>query len=191
MDILYIIGTVVGVIIIASLVGLAVRRFRLKVWQLVLIEVLGFVLLILGQGSNTGVLMSGIVLLTFGSAGLFYMWFLGGAKKQQAAHERHDEGGEQAHTQADASDKGVPDNEVNLLTFIKEHDGCKIADIEPVLGEALPQILPYQLNDMLKALKKKSLIETDRDLARFGVNKEVGIKITSEGEAFLRSESPQ
>lgn len=82
MDILRIVGTIVAVIIVASLVGLVIRRFHLKVWQLVLVEVLGFVLLILGQGSNTGVLIAGIVSLTFGSAGLFYMWFLGGAKRQ-------------------------------------------------------------------------------------------------------------
>lgn len=137
MDILSIVLTVVGVIIVASLVGLVIRRFHLKVWQLVLAEVLGFVLLILGEGSNTGVLIAGIVLLTFGSAGLFYMWFLGGAKRQQAAYELHDEGGDEAHIQADTSDIAVPERgQTPIKELRKEEIRCPLCGSETVIRTA-------------------------------------------------------
>lgn len=80
--------------------------------------------------------------------------------------------------------------EIELLTFIQEHKNPTVGDMDEVLGQSLPPMLTYQLNDRLKALSKKSLIETDRKLARFGVDMEVKVKITPQGEAFLNSEIP-
>lgn len=84
--------------------------------------------------------------------------------------------------------RATPENEAKLLKFIKEHDHCTIADIEQAQGKALPSMRPYEVNNMLKRLNKKSLIEVEGKLARYGVDKKVKLGITAEGDAFLKRE---
>jgi len=80
--------------------------------------------------------------------------------------------------------------EVELLTFIQEHNNPTVGDMNEALGQSLPPMLTYQLNDWLKALSKRSLVETDRKLASFGVDQRVKVRITPQGEALLKPESP-
>lgn len=80
--------------------------------------------------------------------------------------------------------------EVELLTFIQEHNNPTVGDMDKALGQSLPKMLTYQLNDWLKALSKRSLVETDRKLASYGVDEKVKVRITPQGESLLKSESP-
>ena len=64
--------------------------------------------------------------------------------------------------------------------------------MEQAFGKELssvPRIPLSQLNSMLKAFKKKSLVETEGKLARFGVDNTVKLRITPEGEGLSREES--
>ena len=84
MDFLRIVLTVVIVVVIAAIVGVFIRRFRLKSWQLGLMMAIGFVLLIsAGAGESTALQITAIALLGFSGAGFFYMYFMGGSKKQR------------------------------------------------------------------------------------------------------------
>ena len=72
-----------SVVIVSLIVGFAVRILKIKLWQLILIEALGFIFLFAGEQSSTQILFwLGILFIGLGGAGLFYMWFLGGARKQ-------------------------------------------------------------------------------------------------------------
>jgi len=82
MDFLEIVLTVVFVVVGASIVGFFIRRFRLRSWHLGLMMAIGFILL-MSAGSSTALQITAIALLGVSSAGFFYMYFMGGSKKQR------------------------------------------------------------------------------------------------------------
>ncbi len=84
MDFLEIVLTVVSVVVLASIVGFFIRRFRLRSWHLGLMMAIGFILLMgAGSGGSTALQITAIVLIGFGSGGFFYMFFMGGSEKQK------------------------------------------------------------------------------------------------------------
>ena len=96
-DIFSIVATVLVAIIIASLIGVLIRRLRLKTWHLGLMIAIGFALIMVAGSEGATAMqitvqITGIVLLVLGSGGFFYMQFLGGAQRQQAERQkRHKE----------------------------------------------------------------------------------------------------
>jgi len=132
----------VVVVIISSLVGVLVRRFRLTVAQLIAIEVAGFLSLLLGaSGSSDSPLLAvpGALLIVFASAGLFYMWFLGGAKtpaeQQGADEERDDAAAEGADEEPDDQAQQVYQQDSREEDqYEKEVEGQEQAGCNPVPG---------------------------------------------------------
>ena len=108
MDFLKIVLTVVFVVVVASIVGFFVRRFRLRSWHLGLMMAIGFILLIsAGSGGSTALQITAIVLLGFSGAGFFYMFFMGGSKKQKLEQQ----GGGKEQSDATNTSNGEPPTE--------------------------------------------------------------------------------
>ncbi len=80
MDIIRIIFTVVGVVLLSSIVGWLIRRFNITTMHLGILGVLGFGLIFIGESVSTAIMVIGIIMLTIASRGFFYMHFMGGKK---------------------------------------------------------------------------------------------------------------
>ena len=108
MDFLEIILTVVIVVVIASLVGFCIRRFHLRSWHLGLMMVIGFILLVsAGSDGATALQIIAVALLGFSGAGFFYMFFMGGSKKQKLEQQ----GGEKEQSDVTKTSSGEPPTE--------------------------------------------------------------------------------